>query len=62
VKSHTTGALLSPSIGKTSGKIPLYGRGRICAAAGCGTVLSTYNQAAFCSIHEAAGSPLPYRR
>jgi hypothetical protein len=28
-----------------------YGRGRVCGATGCSTVLSVYNSSAVCSIH-----------
>ncbi len=28
-----------------------YGRGRVCAVDGCGTVLSMYNSSAFCAVH-----------
>ena len=28
-----------------------YGRGRVCTAAGCSTVLSLYNPSVLCSIH-----------
>jgi len=55
VKSHLTGAYLVTSAGKISDRVPAFGRGRICEASGCDTVLSTYNPALYCSLHDAAG-------
>ena len=55
MKSRIAGAFLLPSNGKTSDRIPAYGRGRICEAWGCDTVLSTYNPALYCSVHDHVG-------
>jgi hypothetical protein len=33
--------------------IPRFLRGRVCAKEGCSTMLSTYNGAAYCWVHEA---------
>jgi len=43
--------------GKYSRRTNVYRRGRICAAPGCGTLLSTYNPSLSCALHD-AGSPL----
>jgi len=59
VKSRIAGAFLLPSTGKTSDRVPAYGRGRICEACGCDTVLSTYNPAPYCSVHDHAGERRP---
>jgi hypothetical protein len=48
------GAFLSLGVGKVSDRVPAYGSGRICAASGCGTLLSTYNPGHFCSLHDGA--------
>jgi hypothetical protein len=61
VKSRVAGPLLVPSFGKISDRIPAYGRGRICEVWGCNTILSTYNPAHFCSLHEGVGMPRPRR-
>ena len=53
---------------RVSGRRPLpgtasvrtYARGRVCRAAGCGTVLSSYNPSSFCALHECA-IPRPRR-
>ena len=31
---------------------PTYGSGRVCAASGCGTVLSSYNPSPVCCLHK----------
>ena len=59
MKSRSAGHFLSPSVGKIRDKIPAYGRGRICEAPGCGTLLSTYNPALYCSLHESGGMLQP---
>jgi len=49
----------SRSANESIGALPLghgtrsrsYGRGRVCTAAGCSTVLSLYNPSVLCSIH-----------
>ena len=33
-------------------RVSVFGRGRVCAAAGCGTILSVYNPSSCCVIHE----------
>ncbi len=38
-----------------------YARGRVCAAAGCATVLSVYNGSAFCALHDRALASRPRR-
>jgi len=43
------------SAGKISDRISAYGHGRVCEASGCDTVLSTYNPAHYCSLHDADG-------
>ena len=57
VKSRVAGAFRFPSAGKISDRIPAYGRGRICEASGCDTLLSTYNPAVYCSLHDVPGAP-----
>ena len=57
VKSRVGGAFRSPSVGKISDRIPAYGRGRVCEASGCDTLLSTYNPAAYCSLHDVPSAP-----
>jgi hypothetical protein len=37
--------------------IQLNGRGRVCAAPGCGTLLSRYNPSLSCALHPAGGHP-----
>jgi hypothetical protein len=59
MKSRLVGAVVSSSAGKRSDWIAFYGRGRVCGASGCGTLLSTYNPALYCSVHVAAGTPRP---
>ena len=55
MKSRVTGAFQLPSTGKLSDRIPAYGHGRVCAAPGCDTVLSTYNPSPYCSVHDRLG-------
>ena len=55
VKSRVAGAFQLPSTGKTSDRVPAYGRGRVCEVWGCNTILSTYNPAPYCSVHDHAG-------
>jgi hypothetical protein len=57
VKSRVAGAFVLPSTGKISDRIPAYGRGRVCEVWGCNTILSTYNPAHFCSVHDRDGIP-----
>lgn len=51
------GSFLQTGAGRPSQKIPNYGSGRICGMAHCDTVLSAYNPAVFCSLHDAAAVP-----
>jgi hypothetical protein len=55
VKSRVAGAFLSSGVGRISDRVPAYGSGRVCAAAGCRTLLSTYNPGHLCSLHDVAG-------
>jgi len=41
--------------------VSVFGRGRVCAAAGCGTVFSVYNPASCCVSHEKREVPCPSR-
>ncbi len=59
VKSRVAGAFQLPGTGKIGDRIPAYGRGRICEAWGCHTVLSTYNPAPYCSVHDHVGERRP---
>ena len=56
MKSRVAGGFILPATGKISDRIKSYGRGRICEAWGCTTILSTYNPAHFCSSHDRAGT------
>lgn len=56
MKSRVAGGFILPATGKVSDRIKAYGRGRICEAGGCTTILSTYNPAQFCSTHDRAGT------
>ena len=62
MKSRVAGRYLSTGTGKISDRIPAYGRGRVCEEPGCGTLLSNYNPAHFCSVHDAAQSSLSSQR
>jgi hypothetical protein len=33
-------------------RVSVFGRGRVCDAAACGTILSAYNPSSCCAIHE----------
>ena len=61
MKSALMGRFLAPSTGKISDRIRAYGHGRICQEPGCDTLLSTYNPALYCSLHEAVGVLQPRR-
>jgi hypothetical protein len=61
VKSRVAGAFILPSTGKTGDRIKSYGPGRICEVWGCKTVLSTYNPAQYCSLHDPVGRPTSAR-
>jgi hypothetical protein len=51
------GAFVLTGTGRPSQRIPAFGTGRICGAPDCDTVLSTYNPAPYCSVHDAGGIP-----
>jgi hypothetical protein len=55
LKSRVAGAFVLPSTGKIRDRIKSYGRGRICLVSGCDTVLSAYNAAPYCSVHDRVG-------
>jgi hypothetical protein len=57
VKSRVVGSFLQTGSGRPSQKIPNFGGGRICGAPHCGTVLSAYNPALFCSLHDVVAVP-----
>jgi hypothetical protein len=59
MKTHAAGAFQLPSIGKTSDRVPAYGRGRVCEVWDCNTILSTYNPSPYCSLHDHAGERRP---
>ena len=56
VKSRVAGGFILPATGKISDRIKSYGRGRVCEARGCTTILSAYNPAEFCSTHKRDGA------
>ena len=56
VKSRAVGAFVPTGTGRLSERIPAFGAGRVCGAPDCDTVLSTYNPAPYCSVHDAAGT------
>lgn len=37
-------------------RVRSYQRGRVCAQAGCGTILSIYNPSKYCTVHAALGA------
>jgi len=57
VKSRTPGAFILLGTTRISDRIKAYGSGRICEVRGCDTVLSTYNPAHFCSVHDHVAMP-----
>ena len=57
VKSRVAGGFILPSTGRSSDRIRSYGRGRVCEAWGCTTILSAYNPAHYCFAHERTGTP-----
>jgi len=57
VKSRVIGAFVQTGTGRPGQRIPAYGGGRICGAPHCDTVLSQYNPAPYCSVHDAVGTP-----
>ena len=59
MKSRAAGSYMVPSTGRVSDRIAAFGRGRICEAPGCDTVLSKYNSSHFCSVHDALSRPAP---
>lgn len=48
VREHVAARRLSPG----APSVRTYPRGRICREDGCATVLSAYNDSAFCALHE----------
>jgi hypothetical protein len=60
MKVRMAGGFLLERTGKVSDRVTTYGSGRVCAAPGCGTVLSSYNPALCCSLHVAAAVPRPH--
>jgi hypothetical protein len=60
MKVRIAGGFMSSGTGKVSDRIPTYGRGRVCEAPGCGTLLSSYNPALRCSLHAAVVAPQPH--
>jgi hypothetical protein len=61
MKSRAASSSLTAVTGKTKDRIAAYGRGRICAAPGCSTVLSAYNPGPCCSVHDTFCTS-PYKR
>ena len=57
MKSRVIGGYLQTGVGRPSQQIPAFGSGRICGAPLCGTVLSTYNPALYCSLHDVVAVP-----
>ena len=45
------------SAGRRSEQVEVFGRGRVCAAESCDTVLSTYNPLSFCEVHKSCEGP-----
>jgi hypothetical protein len=54
VKSRVIGSYQQTGAGRPGQQIPAFGSGRVCEAPGCSTVLSTYNPALYCSLHDDA--------
>jgi hypothetical protein len=52
MKSRAAGSALSRGGGKSGSRVSAYGGGRVCAAPGCTTVLSTYNPGHCCALHD----------
>jgi hypothetical protein len=52
MKSRAAGSYLVPSAGRMSDRIAAFGGGRVCETPGCDTVLSKYNPAPYCSLHD----------
>ncbi len=52
MKSRAAGSALSRGVGKSGSRVSAYGSGRICAAPGCDTLLSTYNPGLCCALHD----------
>ena len=57
MKSRKIGSYLQTGSGRPNQRIPAFGGGRVCGAPHCGTVLSTYNPALFCALHDVAAVP-----
>lgn len=60
MKSRMAASSTSRGVGKASDRVPAYGGGRVCEEPGCDTVLSTYNPASYCALHDPA-HPAPAR-
>jgi hypothetical protein len=62
VNSHAArGRQVAPPRGKGK-STAVYGRGRVCAAAACATILSSYNPSTYCSLHGAGHEDGPVER
>lgn len=57
MKSRVIGSFMQTGAGRPGQQIPAYGGGRVCGAPHCDTVLSTYNPALYCSLHDVAAVP-----
>jgi hypothetical protein len=42
-------------------RVDVFGAGRVCAAADCGTILSTYNPSSSCAVHGGRFAPVGRR-
>lgn len=57
MKSRVIGSYLQTGAGRPGQKIPAFGGGRVCGAPHCDTVLSTYNPAEYCALHDVTAVP-----
>ena len=55
MRGHGLGARPVPAGGTQDEQGGVGRQGRVCAAPGCGTVLSVYNPSRYCSLHEPEG-------
>ena len=53
--------LLVRRLAPSAAGLRTYARGRVCAAESCATVLSVYNGAAFCALHDCVMASRPRR-